>query len=385
MSVGIAGAGAMGSGIAQIAAQNGEKVWVYDPFPEALQRSKTQLRAVLDRLVEKEKINAKQAHSIQNSIEYTTELSDLSHCELIIEAIVERLETKQQLFEALEERISDSCILASNTSSISIASLAKGRRLPQRILGIHFFNPAPLMPLVEIIPSLLTQPNVTQAAQNRIVKWGKTVVLAKDSPGFIVNRVARPFYGEALKMLEEGVAEVNEIDTAMRTLGGFKMGPFELTDLIGHDVNYAVTETVWKQFFYDPRFKPSLIQGRMVQAGLLGRKSGRGFYHYAEGEKIENTRVDSAKAEALFERIFVMLVNEAYDALFLHIASAQDIDLAMKLGLNYPKGLLQWSVDYGMPRILAKLQSLHDWFGDDRYRPNPLLKHLVNTNSTPFA
>lgn len=373
MSVGIIGCGSMGSGIAQVAAQAGEWVLVFDTNSEAIKRAKVSLEAILSRLVEKQRITAEKKDEILSRIEFVDSLKKLSRCNLVIEAIVEKMEAKQSVFEMLEKIVDVNCVLASNTSSLSIASLAKGRLHPERIIGLHFFNPAPLMPLVELIPSLLSSNTIVENVRSRVANWGKTVVLAKDTPGFIVNRVARPFYGEALKMYEEGVGSIQEIDQAMREYGGFKMGPFQLMDLIGNDVNYAVTTTVWTQFYYDPRFKPSLTQCRMAEAGLLGRKSGQGYYSYPLNENAL-TPLDEAKAKYLFERIFFMLVNEAYDALFMQVASAEDIDLAMQQGVNYPKGLIAWGKEYGLQTVLAGLEFLFEEYGDDRYRPNPLLR-----------
>jgi len=376
MSVGIIGCGSMGSGIAQVAAQAGESVLVFDTNSEAILRAKTSLEAILSRLVQKERISAEDKEQILSRIEFVDSLKELSNCNLVIEAIVEKIEVKQSVFELLEKIVDTDCVLATNTSSLSIASLAKGRLHPERIIGLHFFNPAPLMPLVELIPSLLSNPSIVESVRSRVAAWNKTVVVAKDTPGFIVNRVARPFYGEALKMYEEGLASFQEIDQAMRDYGGFRMGPFQLMDLIGNDINYAVTTTVWTQFYYDPRFKPSLTQCRMSEAGLLGRKSGQGYYSYPIKET-ESVPLDEAKAKMLFERIFFMLVNEAYDALFMQVASAKDIDLAMQKGVNYPKGLIAWGNEYGLPAILTGLELLFEEYGDDRYRPNPLLRRTA--------
>jgi 3-hydroxybutyryl-CoA dehydrogenase len=372
--IGIVGAGAMGSGIAQVAAQAGEQVLLFDSLPQALVRSREALNKVMDRLVEKGRIGSEEKEAICGRFQYTEDLSSFTQCELVIEAIIEDLQAKRVLFEQLEKYISETCILATNTSSLSIASLSMGRRHPEQLLGIHFFNPAPLLPLVEIIPSLLTDSTVVDRAQKRIDGWGKVTVRAQDTPGFIVNRVARPFYGEALKMVEEGVASALEIDAAMRHYG-FRMGPFELMDLIGNDVNYAVTETVWTQFFYDPRFKPSLTQKRMSEAGLFGRKSGRGYYEYNGSTATQRMEsIEEGKAQAIFERIFCMLVNEAYDALFMGIASREDIDLAMTKGVNYPRGLFEWSDSYGREKLLGILHGLFERFGDDRYRANTLFQ-----------
>ena len=306
----------------------------------------------------------------------------LSESGIIIEAIIENLDVKKGVFSSIESLVSKDCILASNTSSLSITSIASACERSERVLGIHFFNPAPLMPLVEIIPAIQTADKITDEARNIIDSWKKITVLAKDTPGFIVNRVARPFYGEAIRILEEGIADVATIDWAMKEIGGFRMGPFELTDYIGHDVNYVVTETVFKAFFFDPRYKPSFTQKRLVEAGRLGRKSGQGFYDYSQGAVNPKPNTDEALGTEIVNRITAMLINEAIDALFLNIASAKDIDLAMTKGVNYPKGLLAWADEKGLDVVLTQLEELYKNYCEDRYRPSPLLRKMVNEQKT---
>jgi 3-hydroxybutyryl-CoA dehydrogenase len=327
-------------------------------------------------LTEKGKFTKEQAGALANSIHYTEQLTDFAAAELVIEAIVERLDIKKSVFQQLENLVSADCILASNTSSLSIAALASTLQHPERMIGIHFFNPAPLMPLVEIIPAIVTAAPVVTTARALVDSWGKVTVLAKDTPGFIVNRVARPFYAEALKMVEEGVADMASVDEALRQLG-FRMGPFELMDLIGHDVNYVVTETVWTQFYYDPRFKPSITQKRLLEAGLLGRKSGRGFYDYREGSAKPIPQLTPELTTTIQHRVLALLINEAVDAVFLRIGTPKEIDLAMTKGVNYPKGLLAWGDEWGATHVLQELERLHTYFGDDRYRPCPLLRDCV--------
>ncbi len=374
IKVGVVGAGAMGSGIAQVAAQSGHQVVLFDQEVDALQNSRSALAKVLNRLVEKAKLTEEEAVSIQARIRYAEDLREMAGCELVIEAIVENLDVKKMVFQRLEEIIPDDAMLTSNTSSLSIASLAAGLKNPQRVFGIHFFNPAPLMPLVEIIPAISSDMEMVQAARSLVDSWGKTTVLAKDTPGFIVNRIARPFYAEAVKMLDEGVADAATIDWAMKTLGGFKMGPFELMDLIGHDVNYVVSETVWTQMYFDPRYRPSLTQKRMMEAGLLGRKTGRGFYSYAADAATPNPNENEELGQYILQRILAMLINEAYDAVFLGIASERDVELAMTKGVNYPKGLMGWGKEIGLANVLSILDVLHQRFGDDRYRASALLR-----------
>ena len=383
VKVGIVGAGAMGSGIAQIAAQNGHEVLIYDTRAEGLETSRSSLSKILNKLEEKGKIES--ASTIMSRFSFVDNLKTFSNCKLVVEAIVENLEAKRSVFGLLETIVSADTILASNTSSLSIAAISSAVNTPERVLGIHFFNPAPLMPLVEIIPSLATEQNYTDQAKSLIDSWGKVTVLAKDTPGFIVNRVARPFYSEPLKMYEEGVADMATIDWAMREMGGFRMGPFELMDLIGHDVNYVVTETVWTQFYYDPRFKPSITQKRLLEAGLLGRKSGRGFYHYGEEDKNPEPNTDPKLGKYIVERALALLINEAYDAVFMGVGSPEDIDTAMTKGVNYPKGLLAWSEELGLGNVLKTIDSLYEEFQDDRYRPNPLLKKLKINDKSIFS
>ena len=239
------------------------------------------------------------------------------------------------------------------------------------------------MALVEIIPALQTDKAWVEAARTMMMDWGKSPVVAKDTPGFIVNRVARPFYGEALRMVEEGIADAPTIDAAMRN-AGFRMGPFELMDLIGNDVNYAVSCSVFNSFYHDPRYRPSLIQKQHVDAGWYGRKSGRGYYDYNEGTgkvEVKEDALTPNSIERIQERIVAMLINEAADAAYLQIASPQDLEVAMTKGVNYPKGLLQWCNEWGVTKALGILEGLHNRYGDDRYRPSPILRDMAANNS----
>ena len=379
-TIGIVGAGTMGIGIAQIAAQNKHQVILYDHSDAQLEKAKSGLEKVLNRLVEKERISDNERKNILTRILFTNKINELWPCGLVIEAIVESIKIKHEVFTSLEDVVSEHCILATNTSSLSIASIGAALKTSKRIIGIHFFNPAPLMPLVEIIPAIQTNEQTTKTCKDLIAKWGKTVVLCKDTPGFIVNRVARPFYGEALRIYEEGIADFVTIDWALTEKGGFKMGPFTLMDYIGNDVNFAVTESVFKAFFYDPRFKPSLTQKRYAEAGFFGRKSGRGYYDYENLKLNLKPQTDDTLGERILNRILCLLVNEAIDAVFMGVASVEDVDLAMTKGVNYPKGLLKWGDEIGLDKILDQLQELFDYYGEDRYRPNPLLRKMVEEN-----
>ena len=382
INIGVIGAGTMGRGIAQIAAQAGHNVVLCDSNDEALNAAKTDLDNILRRLESKNRLDGNTAAVVLANIHFNKSVDECRNCGLIIEAIVENLSLKQQLFQSLEKIVPADTILASNTSSLSIAAIAGKCVQPERILGIHFFNPAPLMPLVEIVPGIQTTKSYVEKAKLIVESWGKTTVIARDTPGFIVNRVARPFYGEALRILEEGIADVATIDWAMKSIGGFRMGPFELMDLIGNDINFTVTKTVFEAFFFDPRYKPSFTQQRMMEAGLLGRKTGRGFYDYRENVTQTAPKTDREIGEMIVNRILAMLINEAADALFWQIATREDIDLAMTKGVNYPTGLLKWADEIGLDIVLRRLENLHVEYSEDRYRPSPILRRMVKSKQS---
>lgn len=375
-NVGIIGAGTMGIGIAQVAATNGCKVWVYDANAKQVETATVGLEKTLTKLVDKQKISAEKMTEILANISIATELKDFKDCELIIEAIIENKEIKTKVFTELEQHVSESCVIGSNTSSISITSLGAELQKPERFIGIHFFNPAPLMPLVEVIPSLLTEKSLAEKIYNLMKDWGKTPVIAKDIPGFIVNRIARPYYGEGLRIVEENIATVEQVDEAMKTIGNFKMGPFELMDLIGVDVNFSVTKTVYNEYFYDPKYKPSLLQQRMSEAKLHGRKTGKGFYDYSEGVEKPAAEKDDALYQYIFLRIISMLINEAVEAKRLGVANDEDLELAMQKGVNYPKGLLAWGKEIGYAKISETLQNLYEEYQEERYRQSPLLRKI---------
>jgi 3-hydroxybutyryl-CoA dehydrogenase len=372
--VGVLGAGAMGTGIAQVALMHGHPVILVDNDHAALERAKTNMRHAIQREVEKGRIGPE---ATAFALETTDRLDALRPSGLVIEAIVERIGAKHDAFRALSGIVADDCVLATNTSSLSIAAIASAATHPERVLGVHFFNPAPILPLVEIVPWLGTAPNVVSETKALVDSWKKTTVVASDTPGFIVNRVARPFYGEALRVADEGIATFATIDAAMRELGGFRMGPFELMDFIGLDINLAVTRSIFESLGFDPRYRPSLTQQRLVDAGMLGRKTKQGFFDYRGGAPKPEPLIDREVGERVFDRILSMLINEAIDAVHWRVASPADIDLAVTKGVNYPKGLLAWGDERGLDHVLEALVALQTEYGEDRYRPSVLLKRMV--------
>ena len=282
-TVSVIGAGTMGAGIAQVAAAHGHRVLLFDADEAAVAKGLAGIERFLDRSVEKGRLDPPGKASILGRIEPVTALADLAPSSMAIEAIVERLDVKQAVFAELEAVVPDDCILASNTSSLSVTAMGAALKRPERLVGMHFFNPAPLMRLVEIVTGLATSEEARTTAFDTAAAWGKTPVIAKSTPGFIANRINRPFYGESLRLLEEGAADAATIDAIMRDCGGFRMGPFQLMDLVGNDVNLAVTRSIWEAFHYDPRYCPSLMQEALVAAGRYGRKTGQGWYRYGEG------------------------------------------------------------------------------------------------------
>ena len=379
--VGVIGAGAMGRGIAQVAASAGHSVLLADANADAVSQARAAIGKALDRDVEKQRRTRAEADEVLARI---VDAGDVRHghesfrgCGLVIEAVVERLEVKQALFTALEAVVGPHAVLATNTSSLSVAAIAGACKRPGRVIGIHFFNPAPVMPLVEVVPAITTEPVVTERMTSLVSGWGKTTVVATDTPGFIVNRVARPFYGESLRQLEEGIADVATIDWAMRELGGFRMGPFELMDFIGNDVNYAVTRSVFESMYFDSRYSPALTQQRMVEAGLYGRKRERGYYDYRDGATRPEPTMDETLGRGILDRTLALLINEAVDAVHHRVASPAAIETAMTRGVNYPRGLLAWGDEIGAATILHRLEALQDDYGEDRYRASVLLRRCV--------
>lgn len=485
-AVAVVGAGTMGQGIAQVALLAGHRVRLYDVVPDQVDAGVRAILARLARLTEKGRLDEDARAAAALRLERTLDLADLADSALVVEAIVERLPVKQELFAAIEKVVADDCILATNTSSLSVTAIAGALRRPGRFVGLHFFNPAPLLPLVEVVSGFATDECAAARAYATAKAWGKTPVRCTDTPGFIVNRIARPFYAEAFAVYEERGADPATIDAVLRECGGFRMGAFELTDLIGQDVNEAVTRSVWDSFFQHPKFVPSLAQRRLVESGRHGRKSGHGWYPYEEGEEAPEphtappaqapetivVRGDLGPAEPLVElfeaagvkvrrtggpadvpggsidlpgggrlcaadghssfesveqetiyfdlaldyaratrialstaestapeslqeavglfqaigkrvsvigdvpgmivaRTVAMLVDLAADAVDRGVASAEDIDTAMRLGVNYPAGPLEWGATVGFRRICGLLTTLHERYPTGRYAPAP--------------
>ncbi len=413
--IGVIGAGTMGAGIAQVAAQSGRPVVLYDIKPEFVERGLGTITRGLQGRVDKGRMAAGEMAAILARIQTTTERDALAPATVVIEAAPESLALKQELFGALDRMCGPDTILASNTSSLSITALGAATKRPERVAGMHFFNPAPVMALVEVVAGQRTDPAVTAAIADLARAMGKTPVQARDTPGFIVNRVARPFYAEALRMLGENIQPVDAIDRLVK-LAGFRMGPFELMDLIGIDINFAVTESVYAAFFGEPRYRPHPIQRRLVESGMIGRKAGRGFYLYDGGKATGPNpllAVDPTYATALtfarlpdslerelaswlnaagadeailgreplaayvIGRIVCGIINEAAFALGEGVASAADIDTAMTLGVNYPLGPLTWGDKLGLPLAVQVLDYFYNYYHEERYRVAPLLRGLI--------
>ena len=373
VDIAVVGAGTMGAGIIESAALAGLSTAMLDVNDEALERGRKSIEGDLERRVSKGRMTDERRREVLNLISTTTSVDDLASAPVVIEAVVEDVAVKRKVFAGLEAVVAEDAVLATNTSSLSVAGIAAASEHPERVVGMHFFNPVPAMKLVEVVAGSSTDPSSAHRVEQLAVTLGKTPIRVSDTPGFVVNRVARPFYLEALRVVESG-GEPEQVDAAIRD-AGFRMGPLELADLIGQDVNLAVSESLFERYYYQPRFRPSHLQRSMVEAGLLGKKSGRGFYDYGSerGETVGETMEPS---EDVARRVISCIVNEAFLALSEGVATAEDIDQAMKLGANYPKGPFEWAEEIGVRGILETLDSLRATHGN-AYLASPLLRRRV--------
>ena len=380
-AVAVIGAGAMGSGIAQVAATAGHPVALVDAVTGAVEEAVARIIASLQRQEAKGRISSAQLEEIVERITPVESVAGLPPCGLVVEAVREDLETKRALFTRLAASQPVDAVLATNTSSLDITAIAAGIPGPGRVIGLHFFNPPAAMRLVEVVGGAESAAEVLEAATELMRGWGKAPVRCTSTPGFIVNRVARPFYGEAQRMLMDGVADAATLDAAVRS-AGFRMGPLELTDFIGQDVNLAVGTSVWEQTGRDPRYEPTALQQQLVAAGHLGRKSGQGVYRYGPDGSALDAAPDQARVAELLAgpletnpvaRTLAMLVNEAVDLVRRGEATAEDVDTAMTLGTNYPRGPIAWGRDIGYAVVAEQLAALDRAFPGGRYRPSPAL------------
>jgi 3-hydroxybutyryl-CoA dehydrogenase len=396
-TVGIIGAGTMGAGIAQVAITSGWDVALLDVEAAIVSEACASIGKRLDRLVEKGRLDADARAAAADRLRPITDVADLAGCEIVIEAIVEDLDIKTRVLRGVLEHVGAETILATNTSSLSVTKLGEALDAAPRTVGMHFFNPAPLLKLVEVIAGDGTDPAVVDRVAAIAEAWGKIVARAADVPGFIVNHVARPYYLEAFRILEDGYASASEIDGAMKRLGGFRMGPLELTDLIGQDVNTATTRSVWEQLDRPPLLHPSALQERLVAEGHLGRKTGRGVYDHGADGQVEALTVErheppsdpglvaaveafvaEATAERgegrehyVFARILVALIAQAAHAEQRGVATSDDIDTALKYGTNYPNGPFEWARRIGGDACDTLLDELNRTVADDRFaRPH---------------
>lgn len=403
--IGIIGTGAMGAGIAQVAATAGWTVYLADVDEATVRKAIDGIVKRLSRLTEKGLITVQQRDEIVPRLRVAVTSADMTECDLVIEAVSEDLALKTLVLSRVMPHLPKDAVIASNTSSLSISKLgeALGPGAAQRVVGLHFFNPAPLMALAEVIAGAKSDPAAIKRVTLIAEAWGKTVVRCSDTPGFIVNRVARPYYLESFRIVEDGYAAVDEIDKAMRDLGGFKMGPFQLTDLIGHDVNGATTQSVWEQLGKPARLRPSRVQMQLVKDGHLGLKTKRGTYqHDMEppvpavqiarralslparlNDAVENfvqratDQIGSPLEKYVFARVLVSIINEAAWAFADKIATAADINTALKLGTNYPKGPLEWAEEIGYSDCGELLDALNATVVDNRFEAPEMLKSRV--------
>jgi 3-hydroxybutyryl-CoA dehydrogenase len=397
--VGVVGAGTMGAGIAQIAALGGYQTVIYELDQKALDLGLEQLKNGLRRGTERDRWSQKDAVDALGRIESDVIIEVLRDCDLVIEAAPEDLELKRNLFDRLAATCGPEAVLASNTSSLSVTAIAAATPGPERVVGMHFFNPPPLMQLVEVVAGDESSPKALELATEVGRRMGRTPILARDSVGFVANRCVRPFFLESLRMLGEGLASHEEIDRIVRLGGGLRMGPFELMDLIGIDVNFAVAKSFWEQSFGEPRWRPHPIHARMVSSDRLGRKTGRGFYVYEKDtphrprdpdvsaqrpivDEAQLEQVAGPRAPVVLTRLAATIANEACFALGEHVASANDIDTAMKLGYNWPVGPLAWGDGLGWSRALGVLAELRLVHGE-AYRPAPVLRTAAAEGTLP--
>lgn len=398
--IGVIGSGTMGAGIAQAAAATGFAVKTMDVKSELVEKAYAGIAARLDERVAKGKLPKHDRDDTMARLGIATSYADFAHAECVIEAVTEDLSLKRTIFGELDRAVSSRTLLASNTSSLSIAKIGEGLKHVDRFLGMHFFNPAPVMKLVELVQGPQTGDQAIVDARAVCAKLDKTPVKVKDSPGFIGNRVNRPFYLESLRLLEAGEADIRTIDAALRDKGNFKLGPFELMDLIGIDVNLTVSQTVWQDFNKPARFAPSAVQQKLVDAGHLGRKSKRGFYDYSSGEAVpayETQHKDVSKwrpsralevfaggldkpadrAMWLYSRVLLAVINEGALAAET-IALPRDVNIAMELGFNYPMGPLAVADQVGLDAVLELMNEFYTQSGHHEcFKPAPLLQNLV--------
>ena len=378
VDIAVVGAGTMGAGIAESSALAGLSVVMVDVREEALDLGRHTIEKDLDRRVRKGRLSEEERRASIGRVSATTSLESCADSPVVIEAVVEDMAVKTRVFGDLEGVVASEAVLATNTSSLSVAGIAAATEHPERVVGMHFFNPVPAMRLVEVVTGPSTDPSAVSQVEEMAERLGKTPIRVSDTPGFVVNRVARPFYLEALRLVEAG-GKPGQIDAVIRG-AGFQMGPLQLADLIGNDVNLTVSESLFERYYYHPRFRPSYLQRSMVEGGLLGRKSGRGFYDYSAEKTAEDNDIEPSEDVSL--RVISCIVNEAFLALSEGVATAEDIDRAMKLGANYPKGPFEWVEEIGARSIVETLDSLRAANGD-AYLAAPALRERATGTRRP--